>query len=167
MKEPNLAVGPCILGIPVSSAWPSSIPGPWSLLVQPLCPVLKQNKTNKNLRNFEVMPRIAHTEVDLLPFLHSWHKKLMIYDLNICPFWKAKPSPHQSKKKEIKTYVHQVEATSASRVSMNFAENQCAILRSLSSSWPFPLSCLSSAFETELSKHLPSFLALLVLPPSE
>jgi hypothetical protein len=61
----------------MSSALPSSIPGLSSLLVQPLCPVLKQNKTNENRKNFEVMPRIAHMEVDLLPFLHSWHKKLM------------------------------------------------------------------------------------------
>lgn len=51
-------------------------------------------------------------------------------------------------------------------LSMNGAE-PVVILGSLSSSRPFPLSCLCGAFETELSKHLPSFLVLCVLPTNE
>lgn len=42
-RNPTWQSGACTLGIPVLSAFPSSIPGLGPLLV-PLCPVLKQNK---------------------------------------------------------------------------------------------------------------------------
>lgn len=110
-------------------------------------PFFKKQK-QKTRRNLRVMPRIAHRKYPYFPF--SIPGRRNSDDLLTWIFAHfGKPHHHINSEKEIKTYVHWVEAYLPPEFSMNTAENLCGILRSLSSSWlPLPLSCLSSAFET-------------------
>lgn len=126
-------------------------------------PSLKKTK-NKNPGTFEWCQNSTQ-EVALLPF-HAWHRKLRwSYDLNSCPFWK--PHHHINFENETKTYVHRLEATSPSWVLYEHWWKPVCHPQEPFFQPAVPLSCLSSACETELSKHLPSFLVLSVLSPGE
>lgn len=134
LRYPTWQKGASILGIPVLSALPLSIPfQAHNHFWYNLCAQFKTK--NKKPRNFWEWCQNSTQEVALLPF-HAWHRKLRwSYDLNSCPFWK--PHHHINFENETKTYVHRLEATSPSWVLYeHWWKNQ--FVRSLSSSRPFP-----------------------------
>lgn len=128
-------------------------------------PFFKKQK-QKTRRNLRVMPRIAHRKYPYFPF--SIPGRRNSDDLLTWIFAHfGKPHHHINSEKEIKTYVHWVEAYLPPEFSMNTvrtcAASSGAFLLAgclfLWAAWAVPLR--------QLPEHLPSPLVLYILPLSE